>query len=76
VIGESPITEAVAVWTDGDGQVREIPLCARGTSLADGRLGVSVQLGHGSAARSFHVRVTDQTGRVATSPDASVVVGS
>jgi hypothetical protein len=77
VIGEAPITEAVAVWTDGDGQVREIPLCARsghGPDGSEGRLGVSVHLGHGSAARSFHVRVTDQTGRVATSPDAHVVV--
>jgi hypothetical protein len=76
VVGEAPITEAVAVWTDGDGQVREIPLCARGAGGADGRLGVSVHLGHGTAARSFHVRVTDQNGRVATSPDAHVVVAS
>lgn len=71
VVSTAPVTEAVAVWTDGDGEPRELPLCPRGR---DGRMGVAVHLGRGAAARSFHVRVTDANGRTVVSQDEAVHV--
>jgi hypothetical protein len=71
VVDDSAVTDAVVVWTDGDGSVRTIPLCPRSH---DGRYGVSMHLGHGEAMRSFHLSITDIQGRVVTSPDETVVV--
>jgi hypothetical protein len=72
VVDDSAVTEAVLVWSDGDGVERTVPLCPRSH---DGRYGVSMHLGHGDSVRSFYLRVTDIQGRTVTS-DAEVVTVS
>jgi hypothetical protein len=72
-ISDSAITQAVVVWEDGLGEEREIPLCPRSN---DGRFGVSLHLGRGDAARSFHVRFSDAAGHTVVSSDEKVLVAA
>lgn len=71
VLSNEPVTRAVLVWQDGDSLRHEIPLCP---SMMAGRYGVSMRLGHGDDARSFHIEVEDAIGRSARSADDEVQV--
>ena len=64
VVSKTPVAEVVAIWRDGDGEMRSMAMCP---SASDGRYGTAIHIGSGSGERSFYIRVTDTAGNVTSS---------
>ena len=69
VVSKNALQEVVAIWRDGDGETRSMPMCPSST---DGRWGTAIHLGRGAIDRSFFIRVTDADGNVTTSVPETV----